>query len=143
MKYLLVILSIFFLLNPLLGQEQVPKELPDDDKALLVVVRPYGTPYVFSTTLNNELLGLTRGAQFLYKNVDPGTIELLTAGGEGHHSLSLEVEAGQIYFVKIRTKAGIFAPRIEMKVMDNEWGWKKVQKLKAGMYSPSKNLTAR
>ena len=137
MKIFATIFTVLFLANPLFAQDNIPTESTSADKALLIVLRPVGGGFVFSTSINNELLGLTRGGDFLYKEIDPGVIELLTAGGEGSHTLSVDVKAGNVYFIKIRHKAGFIAPKLDMKIMDNEWGWNKIQDLKMGTHTSS------
>jgi hypothetical protein len=142
MKPLIMLHLALFLISPLLAQHSSTLDQLNEDKALILLVRPGGLGIVFSTSINNELLGMTNGADYLFKEAEPGSVEILTAGGEGHHTMSLAAEAGKVYVVKIGQKAGFLAPTPRMKLMKPEWAWKRLDKLKLGTFSSTQAVSA-
>lgn len=132
MKTLVLIGVVLIFANFATAQNKVADGAMDQ-KALIYFIRSGAQGgFVFTTTCNNELVGLTRGSDYLYKQVEPGQVEIMTAGGGGHGLLSLDVEAGKVYFIRIYNGAGFPFPKVGMKQMDDSWGRKRLSKFSLG-----------
>jgi Protein of unknown function (DUF2846) len=133
MKTLVLLGMMLVFVNSITAQSNVNENGKSEQKALVYFIRSGAKGgIVFTTTCNNELVGLTRGSDYLYKQVDPGRIEIMTAGGLSHGLLSLEVERGKVYFVRIYNGAGLWLPKTGMKLMDDSWGRKRLGKFSLG-----------
>ena len=133
MKTLTWIGTMLLFANSIMAQGNISEDGKSEQKALVYFIRSGAQGgIVFTTTCNNELVGLTRGSDYLYKQVEPGRIEIMTAGGFSHGLISLDVERGKVYYVRIYNGAGFIMPKAGMKLMDDSWARKRLGKFALG-----------
>jgi len=74
---------------------------PPTGKALVYIVRPstFGFLLSFVITCDKKTVGVTKGKNFLYTILDPGT-HLFESKSETATEMHLEVEAGKTYFIE-------------------------------------------
>jgi hypothetical protein len=115
---------------------QLPKA-PDPGGAMVYVVRPSGLGALirFNVFLNDQQpqseMGYTRGAQYIYFSVPPGSHKLYSKA-ENWADLPFTVKAGDVVFVQQDVAMGLIMARNTLSVLDDYQGKYHVKKLERG-----------
>jgi len=115
---------------------QLPK-LPEEGKAIVYVVRPsvLGTLIRFNVFVDNKEpeseMGYTRGAQYIYFNVQPGDHQILSKA-ENWAEANITAKAGDIIFLQQEPQMGAFIARNSIFPMQDYEGKYRVKNLKLG-----------
>jgi len=92
---------------------------PPEGKALIYFVRPASIGFLikFKVFIDENLIGFTKGKNYLYAILEPGKHKILTKS-ENTSKLELEVEAGKTYFIKQKVGIGFFIARNKMRLVN-------------------------
>jgi hypothetical protein len=95
----------------------------DPSKASIYIYRNevFGAAVKMPVLLNNVLVGDTTSKTYIFRQVDPGT-HVITSKTEKDVTLSLDVQAGNNYFVWQEVKMGAFAARSQLHLVDEATG---------------------
>ncbi len=94
---------------------ELPK-LPEMGKAIVYVVRPasLGALIRFNVFVDDKLpeseMGYTRGSQYIYFNLEPGSHQILSKA-ENWAETNVETSAGDVVFIQQEPSMGIFLAR--------------------------------
>jgi len=88
----------------------------------------YGAALKKSVSVDNIPLGQTAPKTYFYIEVAPGEHTLATESEFGDQTLTIETEAGEIYFVKQYIKMGLMIGGSNLKLVDETEGEKGVLK---------------
>lgn len=93
------------------------------DQALVYIIRRsrVGTAVKMSVFDNDTLIGHTYGRRFIYGVFPPGNHTILSKS-ENKSSLSLELEAGKIYYLLQKPKMGFLYARNRLEETSEEFG---------------------
>ncbi|HEY2926375.1 DUF2846 domain-containing protein [Piscinibacter sp.] len=111
--------------------------LPSDGKAMVYVVRPspLGSLIRFNVFVNEEKpeaeMGYTRGSQYIYFEVAPGSYKLLSKA-ENLAEVAIEAKAGDIIFVDQEPAMGIIMARNSLFTVPDYQGKYHVKTLSLG-----------
>jgi hypothetical protein len=107
---------------------------PTKEEALVYVVRPakMGFLVLFSISCDGAPMGTTKGKQYIYGLMKPGTHKLLATGGEKDAELEINVEAGKTYYIEQKIKMGVVLARTRLELLNVEEGRKALAKCKPG-----------
>ena len=114
----------------------LPK-LPEDGKAVVYVVRPsnLGGLIRFNVFIDDKEpeseMGYTRGAQYIYFNLEPGDHQILSKA-ENWAETNVHANDGDIIFIQQSAKMGIIMARNSIFKLDDYEGKYHVKHLKAG-----------
>lgn len=94
-----------------------------EGKALIYIIRTsaFGFAIKFKVFIDNELIGYTKGKNYLYAYLDPGSHQILSKA-ENKGLLKLNVEAGKTYYVKQKVGFGFIKARNKLALLDPEKG---------------------
>jgi hypothetical protein len=106
---------------------QYKKFVASPDKATLYIYRTesYSCAIKMPILLDNMFLGETGCTTYLYKQIIPGSHKLV-AIAEDHAELSLNLEAGKIYYVWQEVKLGLLKPRSKLHLVDEKSGQSRI-----------------
>jgi len=104
---------------------------PPADKAVIYVMRPttMGGLINFRLEVDGKPIGKTKGKQYLYAFVDPGT-RTISSIAENTSELPIKIDAGERYFFEQEVKMGIIKARNELVRLDEVDAKIKLQKRK-------------
>lgn len=111
------------LLAPRDADIEAKKFLPVPDKAVLYIYRNQfiGSAWQIPITLNGELIGRTGGFTFFRKTLSPGE-HIVESWAENPVQITLNLEAGNIYYVRHRTRTGMSKIRAGLHLVDEATG---------------------
>jgi len=103
--------------------------LPPEDKALVFVIRRSTNAKLMKVTLecNGKYIGTTKGKQFIYLILDPGSYTFVTKA-KNKSCLQLDLEAGHSYFISEKINAWGIGVLTELELMEETTGRKKLKK---------------
>jgi len=107
---------------------EAKKFLPVPDKAVLYIYRNQfrGSAWQIPITVNGELIGTTGGYTFFRKTLPAGEY-ILESWAENLMQITLNLEAGNVYYVRHKTRTGTMKVRAELYLVDEETGRKGVK----------------
>ena len=130
MLFLLFILSGFAAFS----QSSDPKTMAvPDGKAIIYVVRPeaIGSAIGMIVTINGEVMGATKGKNYIYKVVDPGTYSITwKVTSDAPEPVSVQAEAGKKYYVWQDVRMGPLFALCSFALLNEQEGLAKLQKCK-------------
>jgi hypothetical protein len=102
---------------------EAKKFLPVPDKAVLYIYRHQfiGSAWQIPITVNGELIGNTGGFTFFRKTLSPG-VYIVESWAEYPTQITLNLEAGNIYYVRHKTRSGMSKIRAELHLVDEATG---------------------
>jgi len=102
------------------------KTTPVEEKATVYIIRnsAVGLLIRMSIECDGEKIGSTKAKQYVYTVLDPGEYTFVSKGGENKASLNIELEAGEVYYIRQQVKMGIFVARTGLELMNEEAGIK-------------------
>ncbi|KMY66144.1 hypothetical protein AAU61_19230 [Desulfocarbo indianensis] len=105
--------------------------IPNKDKSSIYLYRneSFGGAIPVTVSLDGKVAGQTGPMTYFMWQVDPGKHDIQSMA-ENNVNLSLEAEAGQIYFVWQEIKMGVFMARTILHKVDDEEGRKGVLECK-------------
>lgn len=108
---------------------------PAEGKCLVYVVRPargVGIAITITPVIDKQMVGALREKTYAVAEVEPGkhVVALGGSGMESSSAVTIQAEAGHVYFVQVYPKMGMFAARSGVEQMSEEEGKKLVQKSK-------------
>jgi hypothetical protein len=97
------------------------------DKALVYIVRPspFGLAIRFNVMCDGTYIGATGGQRFIYTYQTPGMHEF-TSKAENTAKLSIDLAAGQVYYIEQIPKLGIIMARNSLNLLDEATGKEKL-----------------
>lgn len=97
--------------------------LPVPDKAVLYIYRNQfiGSAWQIPITINGEFIGRTGGFTFFRKALSPGE-HVIESWAEEPAQLTLNLEAGNIYYVRHKTRSGTSKIRAALHLVDEATG---------------------
>jgi hypothetical protein len=97
------------------------------DKALVYIVRPspFGLAIRFNVNCDGSYVGATGGQRFIYTYQNPGVHEF-TSKSENTAKLSVDLAAGQIYYIEQIPQMGIIMARNKLNLLDEVTGKEKL-----------------
>lgn len=97
--------------------------LPVPDKAVLYIYRNQfiGSAWQIPITVNGELIGNTGGFTFFRKTLSPGE-HIVESWAENPTQITLNLEAGKIYYIRHKTRTGMTEIRAELHLVDEATG---------------------
>jgi hypothetical protein len=100
--------------------------------------RAVGAAGQLAVKVNGIDAGGTGPGTFFRWDFSPGTYTFLSSTKESSATVQLEVETGQVYFIRQDARLGIDSGRVTMKKVDSKKGMKEVQgcKLLVSSYIP-------
>ena len=100
--------------------------------------RAVGATGQLSVQVNGKYAGGTGPGTFFKWDLKPGTYTFLSSTAESSATVQIEVEAGQVYFIRQDARIGINAGRVTMKQVDSRQGMREVKscKLLVSAYLP-------
>ena len=100
--------------------------------------RAVGAAGQLSVQVNGKYAGGTGAGTFFKWDLKPGTYTFLSSTAESSATVQIEVEAGQVYFIRQDARIGINAGRVTMKQVDSGQGMREVKncKLLVSAYLP-------
>lgn len=106
---------------PITGQIALKTLQPPKGKALVYIVRhkSMGMLARLYLEIDKQVIGQTKGRQFLYTFLDPGK-HLIISRGEKASVLPVELEAGKTYFFHQQPKMGLITIRSKLTRMEEE-----------------------
>jgi len=104
---------------------------PPADRAVVYIMRPafVGSLLNFKVELDGQLIGKTKGKQYFYVFVEPGTRTLVSIA-ENKSEVPVVLEAGKTYFFEQEVKMGIVKARNTLVRIDEVDAKIKIQKCK-------------
>lgn len=115
---------------------QLPKQ-PEAGKAIVYVVRPssLGTLVRFNVFLNdqeaNSEMGYTRGSQYIYFSVAPGSHKVFSKAENWAEQL-VDVKAGDVVFIQQEAQMGVIMARNSLMRLDPVTGTYHVKNTERG-----------
>ena len=108
---------------------EAKKFLPVPDKAVLYIYRNQfiGSAWQVPITINGKLIGNTGGFTFFRKTLPPGE-HIVESWADNPVQITLNLEAGNIYYVRHRTRSGMTKIRAELHLVDEATGRQGVNK---------------
>ena len=108
---------------------------PAQGKCLVYLVRPakgVGMGITITPVVDRQMVGALKAETYAVVEVSPGkhVVALGGSGMETSAAVTIEAEAGQVYFVQVYPKMGMFAARSGVEQMSEEEGKKLVQESK-------------
>lgn len=102
---------------------EAKKFLTVPDKAVLYIYRNQfiGSAWQIPITVNGELIGNTGGFTFFRKTLSPGE-SIVESWAENPTQMTLNLEAGKIYYVRHKTRTGTMKIRAELHLVDEAAG---------------------
>ena len=108
------------------GLDTVAKEFkPHPDKAIIYIVRPgalYGAAFNLTPVLDQKMLGALKGGTYAVVEVEPGPHQVAVFAAENTGIVSLDAEAGRLYFVRVQPAMGVWALRVLVERLSEEQG---------------------
>lgn len=97
----------------------------DPEGAIVYVYRneKLGGAVRMDVLLNNQFLGETRTGYFMWLQLPPGEYTL-TSRAENSDQIDLDVEAGEVYYVRQEANMGVTYSRIKLHLVDAATGQK-------------------
>ena len=89
--------------------------------------RAVGAAGQLSVQVNGKYAGGTGPGTFFKWDLKPGTYTFLSSTAESSATVQIDVEAGQVYFIRQDARIGINAGRVTMKEVDAEQGMREVK----------------
>lgn len=89
--------------------------------------RAVGAAGQLSVQVNGKYAGGTGAGTFFKWDLNPGTYTFLSSTAESSATVQIEVEAGQVYFIRQDARIGISAGRVTMKQVDSGQGIREVK----------------
>lgn len=108
---------------------------PAQGKCLVYVVRPSkvtGGGITITPVVDKQMVGALKAETYAVVEVSPGkhVVALGGSGMETSAAVTIEAEAGNVYFVQVYPKMGMFAARAGVEQISEEEGKKLVQQSK-------------
>ena len=102
-----------------------------EEKAALYIYRDqnFGGALKLKVTLDDKPLGATAPKTYFRTEVEPGS-HVIKGIAENKDTVTLEAEAGQVYFIWQQIKMGIMSARNDMQLVDEQKGKAGVSKSK-------------
>ena len=100
--------------------------------------RAVGAAGQLSVRVNSTAAGGTGPGTFFKWDLKPGTYTFSSTTGESSAVVELNVEAGQVYYLRQDARMGVSSGRVTMKEVDSKQGQKEVKncKLLVSSYVP-------
>ncbi len=95
------------------------------DKAIIYIVRPEkfrGSHIIHYPRLDQKMLGGLKDGTYGVVEVEPGPHQVRVLAEENVGVVKLETEAGRLYFVRIQSVMGTWAPRVSVDLLSEEQG---------------------
>ncbi len=98
-----------------------------DSTALVYVVRPnfLGTAIRFKVYCDGKYIGTTGGQRFIYTYQKPGN-HIFLSKAENSSELSIELNAGNVYYIEQIPQMGIIMARNKLQLLDELSGKEKL-----------------
>ncbi len=105
--------------------------IDDESKARIYVLRPssMGSAVPFNVFENDIKMGVLGPDSFLCWEREPGLIEI-SVKSENLSKVSLDVEAGNVYYIKANVQMGVLKARVKLETLDENTGSELVGKCK-------------
>jgi hypothetical protein len=105
----------------------------DASRGRIYVVRPgklfgHGAGVALPVVVDGATVGANANATFVYVDVAPGLHRVSSQTIESFASVEIEVEAGRVYFVAQRSRAGLISPRVGLALVEPSSGMRLVSK---------------
>jgi hypothetical protein len=96
---------------------------PPSDKAMVYVVRPtrYGAGYQTKLSMDGNWVGVNKGDSYFVFLADPGRHEFCSQA-ENASRLTLNLEAGKIYYLQQHVRTGMWKAQNELSQLDDSAG---------------------
>jgi PBP1b-binding outer membrane lipoprotein LpoB len=107
---------------------QAKQFAPAADKATVYIYRneSFGAAIKMPLLIDNVAVGDTASKTYVVKQLAPGS-HTITSKTEKDSSITIDMLAGQIYYIWQEVKMGVFAARSELHVVDEQKGHAGVQ----------------
>ncbi len=131
MKKLILLLMLLSCFTPIQAQNSDPNGAQDDQYATVILYRTRGVQREYIKILERDIEWLaTKDSKAEYK-VKAGEVTIYTkAGPEVPCKITVELVAGETYYIKNYFKMGFVADRSMVKVVSNDVGEKECKKIK-------------
>jgi hypothetical protein len=110
---------------------EAKKFLPVPDNAVLYIYRNQfiGSAWQIPITINGELIGNTGGFTFFKKILPPGEY-VIESWADNPMQITMNLEAGKIYFVRQKTRSGMTKIQADFHLVDEATGREGVNQAK-------------
>lgn len=107
-------------------------EAPEDRGAVFLyrTGRAVGAAGQLGVRVNSDPAGGTGPGTFFRWDLKPGTYTFSSSTGESSAVIQLDVQLGQLYFIRQDARLGIDSGRVTMKEVDSKKGKQEVKKCK-------------
>ncbi|MBN1215507.1 MAG: DUF2846 domain-containing protein [Candidatus Lokiarchaeota archaeon] len=115
-----------------MSEQDLKNMVPPEGKALIYIIRSKSQNKAakFQVFINGKYIGSTKGKNFLYAVVDPGSYMIASNFRKGGHELPMEIEAGKTYFILQKVRQGGLLITVKMYLTDDVEGRARLNKCK-------------
>jgi Protein of unknown function (DUF2846) len=107
---------------------------PPSGKSLVYVVRPtrLGKPFGGYITANDEFIGTTQGAMYVYAVLTPGEYKFKVTGHDNVSEVVVNLEADKTYYIYQSVYPAVWSGATSLELVDKEKGRKALEECKLG-----------
>jgi hypothetical protein len=107
---------------------------PSSGKSLVYVVRPtmLGKPFGGTITANDEFIGTTQGAMYVYAVLTPGEYKFKVTGQDNDSEIVVNLEADKTYYIYQSVYPAFFKGATTLKLVNDKEGREALEKCKLG-----------
>jgi hypothetical protein len=107
---------------------------PPSGKSLVYVVRPtlLGKPFGGCITANDEYIGTTQGAIYVYAVLTPGEYKFKVTGHDNDSEIVVNLEADKTYYIYQSVYPAFWSGATTLELVEKEKGRKALEKCRLG-----------